>query len=73
MSAGYLLSELGNALQKSMGHVGVPSLLSQQWRDAWDLMVVDPAEEADAVQDIVTNLIQALTHAREICRVYGHG
>jgi len=71
MEAGKLVCELGESLAKGMRHVGVPGLLVSQWHDAWSLMVVDLTDESTEPNEVVISIVQGMTHARELCRVYG--
>jgi len=71
MEAGKLVCELGESLAAGMRHAGVPGLLVSQWRDAWSLMVVDLADESMEPTEVVIGIVQGMTHARELRRVYG--
>jgi len=72
VDAGLFLHTLGDAMSRTMRFIEVPDLIVQQWRDAWELMVVDRADEESQVDQLVAPFMQAMTHAREITRVYGH-
>jgi len=71
MDAGMFFYTLGDAMARSMRQLKVPELLVQQWYYAWEKMIVDRAEEDTPVDQLVAPFMQAMTHAREICRVYG--
>jgi len=71
MEARVLLVALGHAMASGLLHLDVPRLLVQQWEDAWSLLVVDQVETDMPHNELVVRLVQGMTHARELCRLYG--
>lgn len=73
MKADTFLRDMGQKIADTMRRLHVPDLLVDNWHQSWALMVADAAEDGEPVGEVVIRTIQALTHSREICRVYGDG
>jgi hypothetical protein len=65
------LRALGETLSKAMRRAGVPLTLVDGWQTQWALVVADIEEDGHQVEDTVLSIVQAMTHARELVRVYG--
>jgi hypothetical protein len=67
------LEDLGKAMAETMDSLDVPTLLSGNWRLTFDAMVTDTINDGEPVRVLVVRLVQALTLAKELSRIYGRG